>query len=140
MKHSILVVILLSEALAACGGGGSSPSTPVLSVAPVVVSVPTIGDKPSKPFTGAFMAIEGKAVGFVAGTSPEGAVKALAQLVVNDPVAYAPLYQLLLSDKGLRITVYGESLGTGSVSGLPVYGPDVVYFVRLTSAGLIVTN
>lgn len=141
MFKSTLIAASLALSLSACGGGGGSSSAPVDNSQPIKDAIPGIVNNlppAPKPFTGAFMSIEGVSVGFVAGSSPADAVMRLARIIEADTTKYEPLYKMMLSDAGLRVVVHGEKIGVGAASGLPIYAADKVFVVRLTSGGGIV--
>jgi hypothetical protein len=84
------------------------------------------------------MLVEGVGIGYVSATSRKAAVELVAGNVVADPVKYASYYKLLLSDGGLSVDVVGESVGTSSVSGLPLYAGNIKFMVKLLAGGAVV--
>lgn len=131
------LALILSASLVACGGG-STPTLPDNSKA-ITTALGNIASKypDSKAFTGGYMAVNGVPVGLVAGTSPEAVVKDLAQRIIDSPTSLdnTANYKLLLSDQGLKITMYGESTGI-STFGLVQKGNDTIYTVTSRTDGL----
>lgn len=139
---SQFTALLASLALLGCGGG-SSTSAPDNTAALAQAAIKAIADKtpPAKVFDGAFTAINGVSNGYVFGPSPAALAKGLAQNIAENPTKWPDFYRLLISDAGLKITLYGESLHTvGAASGLPLYAPDTIYIARLTTSGIVITN
>lgn len=137
-----LLLVALAATLTACGGGGSvdtAASDKAVSQAASNAAAELAKKHPTAPtYTGGFTLVNGVPNGFTTGSSPEMVVRSLAQAVVNEPVKYAALYKLLLSAEGLKITLLGKTLPV-SPSGLAQHDPDVVYNVKLTSSGLVLT-
>lgn len=136
-KTFALVSILFT--LAACGGGGAS--TPALpdSTQAIKDALDKVADKipASKPFTGAFMAVNGTSIGYVSGKDKYDAVAFIASRIMDAPTgANAEAYRLMLSDAGLRVVLFGESVGTSSINGVPLYAPDSHAVVTLRVDGM----
>lgn len=139
---TIIALTLASLALSGCGGG-SSTSPPDNTAALAQAAIKAIADKTPEPakYTGSFTAINNVSNGFVSGLGPAALAKGLAQTIVDNPAKWPDFYRLLISDAGLRITLYGESLHTvGAASGLPLYAPDTIFLATLRSDGLHVVQ
>jgi hypothetical protein len=132
-------ILILAMLLGACGGGGT-PSVPDNSAAINAALTNIAKNTPTVPaYTGAFTLIEGISSGYVSGTSDQDVAARLLAPIVADPVKYAPLYKLLTSDAGLKVTIVGETVGTSSINGLPLKNPDRVGIAKLLSTGLRIT-
>lgn len=133
---TLLFAIAFASTLSACGGGGTGPVIP--NIAPAVqeaITVPVV-----KPYTVAWTALQGVSIGFVTGYDEYDTVAAAISPVVQNPGKYPDFYKAMLSDKGLPVTLYGEKTGTSNITGAAIYGPDRVYFVKLTNAGIVITK
>lgn len=137
MKNVSVMILVIT--LAACGGGGT-PSVPDNSAAINAALTNIAKNTPTAPtYTGAFTLIEGISSGYVSGTSDQDVVARLLTPILADPVKYAPLYKLLISDAGLKVTIVGENYGTSSINGLPLKYSDRVGIAKLLSTGLKIT-
>lgn len=137
LKTFALVSILFT--LTACGGGASTPIPD--NTQAVKDALDKVADKlpvpASKPFTGAFMAVNGVSIGYVSGKDKYDAVAFVASRVMDAPTgANAEPYRLMLSEAGLKVTLFGESTGTSSINGMPLYGPDSHATVTLRADGV----
>lgn len=146
-----ILAAALSLSLAACGGGGSAPPDNTAALAKDAIKA--IADKTPtpKPFTGAYTLVNNVGVGHVAGSSPHDVVAYVASLIINSPtktaqigngdalVEYAAMYRLMLSADGLKVAIVGEKVGVSAITGISLYAPNVVYTVKLTSVGLVIT-
>jgi hypothetical protein len=137
MNKSLFFAAFLSASLAACGGGGASvpDNSQAISDALHNINIPGVPSTPAAPFTGAFLAVNGVAVGWVAGKDPYDAVSAAVTPVIDHPSTYPDLYKLLLSDAGLKVVVYGKITGTSPL-GVVQHEPDVTYTAKLMADGL----
>lgn len=146
MKRTSLVLssAALSVFLTACGGGGSSPSQqPSASFVEHVVAgaqAAAEGLPEVKPFAGGFVTVEGQSVGYVSGSSPKELAFKVGKEIVDNPVKYEPLYRILLSDKGLTVSIAGDRIATSAVTGAGIYGNPSVFVVKLTANGVVVTG
>jgi len=149
MKHSILTILSASLFLSACGGGGgSSNNAPIAdnsaainaAIPGVANNVPLINGQTPKPFTGAFMLIEGQSIGYVNATSPRAAVEVVARIVMGDVTKYSGFYKAMLSDAGMRVEVVGESMGKSLTTGVVMYAPNVVFVVKAMKDGTVVIS
>lgn len=142
MKHSFLAVLSASLFLTACGGGSSEPvqdhSRDVKAALPALIDQ-YVTTAP-KPFTGAFMIVEGQSIGYINATSPRAAVELVARTVLADTTQWTTLYQAMLSDKGMKVEVVGESTGKSSITGLTMYAPNMVYVVKMMKDGSVVIS
>jgi len=142
MKHSFLAILSASLFLTACGGGSSEPiqdhSRDVKAALPALVDQ-YVTTAP-KPFTGAFMLLEGQSIGYVNATSPRAAVEAVTRVVMSDITKYSGFYQLMLSDKGMKVEVVGESTGKSAITGLTMYAPNMVFVVKVMKDGSVVIS
>jgi hypothetical protein len=140
MKSIITAAITLT--LSACGGGSSEPiqdhsATVAAAIPGIAANVPQTH---SKPFTGAFMSVQGQSLGYIVCASPRACAEAVARAVISDPAKFAEFYGLMLSDAGLKVTIFGESVGTSGINGATLYAPDVVYMVKLTANGIVISG
>lgn len=140
MKHSFLAILSTSMFLTACGGGGNPAAPDYNSTANAAIPGIAANVPVSKPFTGAFMLIEGQSVGYVAATSPRAAVELVTRVVMADVVKFAPWYQAMLSDKGMKVEVVGEASGKSSITGATLYAPNMVFVVKVTANNVVVIS
>jgi hypothetical protein len=136
------LAILLSIALTGCGGGGStaSPDNTATSAQQAIANIANGLPAPKPAFEGAFTSINGVSNGYIFGPSKQAIAEALGRSVSLQPTAFPEYYKALISDSGLRVTVYGEKIGTGAASGLPIYAADTIYTVTLRNDGLHVVQ
>lgn len=133
---------LLSLALTACGGGSSPPvDNTKLSQAVVNSAQAVAATLPeTKPYTGSFAAVGGTSVGFMEGTSERALAEQLAGLIAKSPDKYPDWYRAMISDAGLKITLFGASTGKSTITGTLLYAPDMNYIAKLTTNGVVVTQ
>lgn len=136
--------------LAACGGGGGSSAPaqtasaditqPALAGAQAAADKATASLPAAKPFTGGFASVDGYSQGFVLGTSERDIAEKLGRAVAASPSIYGDFYKALLSDAGMRVVVFGASIGKSSINGAILYAADSVFIVKLTTNGVVVTG
>lgn len=137
------VLTALAITLTGCGGGSStSPPDNIAALAQAAIkNIASQVPEPTK-YTGSFVTVSAAgfsvAQGFILGTSERNVVEKLAQSIVAEPVKNAVYYTALLGDSGLRFILMGDKVGVSAINGMPLYAPDTVYVVKLTSSGLII--
>lgn len=144
MKSFLTLTVALS--LTACGGGGgsSAPSTapsPAQTVA-VQQSLESIIIKQpeAKTFTGAFVTVDGKGIGYVEGKDKHDVVAYVVTRITDAPSApnNVEVYRKLLSADGLPVVVVGEVVGVSKINGMTLYAPDSVGKAWLKTDGLFI--
>lgn len=146
MKPLNIVGTLLVALCAACGGGGGgNASQPDAKTTEAIVNgaqdaAANIPESlpPAKKFEGGFVTVEGEAIGYLAGASPKDLAEKIGKEIASDPVKWATLYRILLSDKGLLVSVAGDKIGTSSITGATIYASPSVFVVKLTTNGVVV--
>jgi hypothetical protein len=139
MYKRLVSFILVSASLAACGGGGAPQVDNSQAIKDAIGGITVPGGSTNTPaYTGATVAVDGVPIGYISGKDERSVVaNAVAPIVANPSGANATLYQKLLSDAGLNVTVYGDVIGHSSITGAPLYAPDSHYTVKLAKDGTL---
>jgi hypothetical protein len=138
--YKAFAAIALTASLAACGGGGDVKAPDISAAIQQALGNINVPSLPAAPaFNGAFAAVNGVAVGYVAGSSETAVATAIAKGIADAPTTNAANYALLLSDAGLPIKIYGGlSNVKSSITGAFIPLPDTNFVAKLTSGGLVV--
>lgn len=127
--------LAISAMLAACGGGGAPQVDNSQAIKDAIGGI-TVPSTPA--YTGAAVAVDGVGIGYISGKDERSVVaNTVAPIVANPSGANATLYQKLLSDAGLSVTVFGDVIGHSSITGAPLYAPDSHYTVKLAKDGTL---
>ena len=137
MKN-IIIATMLASSLAACGGGGSTAPTSSQNAAldSALTNIVQTLPQPSKPFLGAFAAVNGVSVGYIEGTDEGDVAKRLALAVAQNQDKFPNEYKSMLSDAGMAITVMGDITGTTKF-GTVASNPDVHYVAKMGKGNVV---
>jgi hypothetical protein len=138
MYKRLVSFILVSASLAACGGGGTNVPDNSQAIKDALGGITVPGGGTNTPaYTGAVVAVDGVGIGYISGKDERSVVaNAVAPIVANVAQNQA-LYNKLLSDAGLNVTVFGDIIGHSSITGAPLYAPDSHYTVKLAKDGTL---
>jgi secreted protein with Ig-like and vWFA domain len=139
MYKRLVSFILVSASLAACGGGGAPQVDNSQAIKDAIGGITVPGGSTNTPaYTGATVAVDGVGIGYISGKDERSVVaNAVAPIVASPSGANATLYNKLLSDAGLNVTVFGDIIGHSSITGAPLYAPDSFYVVKLAKDGTL---
>jgi hypothetical protein len=132
--HKFAATLIVSASLAACGGGNAPQVDNSKSIKDAIGGI-TVPSTPA--YTGAVVAVDGVSIGYISGKDERSVVANAVAPIVASPAQNQALYNKLLSDAGLNVTVYGDVIGHSSITGAPLYAPDSHYTVKLAKDGTL---